>query len=120
MRVRILTGLCLLTVASLVLAEGAWGEKFEDLYKEMAETPPPMGTKHMMWVPLVLSENTGASLTDLCVSGDTVRRKPDKGPSDNMGKVSEGNQYTVLIMALSPAGDTVFRYHRKVSLPPCQ
>ena len=59
-----------------------------------------MGTKHMMWVPLVISENTGVSLTDLCVSGDTVRRKTSAGPGDDIGKVAEGNQYTVLIMAL--------------------
>ncbi len=120
MRVRIMIGVCPLMLASLALAGGAWGASFEDVHTEMAKTPAPAGTKLQVWVPLAFSGRTSVSLTNVCVSGDSLRLKGSAESSDDMGKVVETNQYTILVLATNPIGDSTLQYYRQVSLPLCE
>ncbi len=95
---------------------------FEDFQKELAATPIPSRTTLVMRVPMVFTGTTGMPLTELCVSGDSVRPLDPSKASMDMGKVRPGSQYSIPVQLnfVSDTGEHIFLYERMVELPACK
>jgi len=119
MRVWMMLGVGALLLATVVLPSGAWGATMDDVRKEMAENPSPWhGTRLLMYVPMVGSDNTLVSMANLCVSGGRLR--PIDGRNIDVGPAPQGNQYLVHIVMRDGGGYDIYQYQRTVTLPDCK
>ena len=121
MRMWMMLGVGALMLISVVLPGGAWGATIEEVRAEMAQAqmPAAMAMKPTLWVPLYGMGQTAVSWTDLCVSGDKLRRQNVNGESGEVGNAPANKQYSVLVFGNSQ-GDTMILYQRQVSLPECK
>ena len=121
MRMWMILGVGALMLVSIILPSGAWGATIDEVRSEMTQAfmPFPMAMKPSLWVPLYGSGQTAVAWTDLCVSGDKLRRQNVEGASGEVGKAPADKQFSVLVYGNS-YGDTLILYHRQVSLPECK
>ena len=120
MRAWIMMGVGAIVLASLPLTGGAWGASMEEIGKEMTTAARRPMSRIAVWAPQVFSESKGVQVTDLCVSGDSLRTKGGSEPGRDMGKVAAGNAYRILVVSYDPVGDMTILYSREMSLPKCQ
>lgn len=118
-RIPIMAGL--LVLAALVSGGDGGAATFEDLQKETAATPSQAWSWDIR-VPMIFSGTTLMFLTEVCVSGDSVRPMDPSKASMDMGRVRPGNQYSVGVHKCfdSGTGDYLFMYQRAVELPACK